>query len=73
MTNQQWPPYDEPGEPGPDYVALVIEWDDAENTITKELEQRSAARSLLKKIALGAGALGALLFAGWGMHRLRHG
>ena len=72
MANQQWPQYDEPGEAGPDYVALVIEWDDAENNVTQTLE-RPAARSLLNKLALGAGALGALLFAGWGVHRFRHG
>lgn len=76
MPNQDWPPVEEPAESGPDYVALVIEWDDigdAENEITEVLERPRVDPSLVKKLAIGAGALGALLFARWGIHRLRHG
>jgi hypothetical protein len=73
MPNQDWFPVE---EPGPDYVALVIEWDDigdTDNEITGILERPRVDSSLFKTIAIGAAALGALLFARWGIHRLRHG
>lgn len=82
MPNQdftRWP-HDEPAETGPDYVALVIEWEDvadASGTPTTTQSQLDKApellpAGLLKKLALGAGALAALLFARWGIQRLRH-
>ena len=75
MANQQWPHVDQPGETGPDYVALVIEWDEIADTLEveqrEEIDRRAVSPSLLKKVAIGAGALGALLLARWGVHRLR--
>jgi hypothetical protein len=74
MANQdEWPHVDAPAETGPDYVALVIEWDDAETDVTQVVERPHAVASPgLKKVMIGAGALGALLLARWGVHRLRH-
>jgi len=74
MANQdEWPHVDAPAEAGPDYVALVIEWDDVEDDVTQVVERSHVAASPdLKKLMIGAGALGALLLARWGVHRLRH-
>jgi len=85
MPNQAtWLHSDAPAETGPDYVALVIEWDDLAEDVTQVTPRMGVAemlkarlqqldvRSLVKKISIGAGALGALLFARWGIHRLRH-
>ncbi|MBA3454777.1 MAG: hypothetical protein H0T42_16945 [Deltaproteobacteria bacterium] len=75
MANQDnWPHVDAPAETGPDYVALVIEWDELENDVTQRVDRAALrpAPDLLKKIMIGAGALGALLLARWGVHRLRH-
>jgi hypothetical protein len=74
MANQDWPAVGEPGETGPDYVALVIEWDDLEDNVPEVMEEPLTIRpSARKKLAVGAGALGALLLAAWGVRRLRHG
>jgi len=79
-----WLHSDAPAETGPDYVALVIEWDDLADDVTevtprmgvpdmiKARLQKVDVPSMVKKISIGAGALGALLFARWGIHRLRH-
>lgn len=76
MANQQeWPHGDSPAESGPDYVALVIEWDDVDvdNDITQVVERPVVTPSPdLKKAMIGAGALGALLIARWGVNRFRH-
>ena len=74
MANQEeWPHVGAPAETGPDYVALVIEWDDAESDVTQVVDRPHVAPSSdLKKVMIGAGALGALLLARWGVHRLRH-
>lgn len=74
MANQDWSPV-EPAEAGPDYVALVIEWGDigdVENEVTQVLERPRVDSALIRKLAIGAGALAALLFARWGIYRLRH-
>ena len=61
---------DAPGLDGPDYVALVIEWDDDDEvTMVAESPRRSSA--LQQTIITVAGALAALAFATWGLHRLR--
>jgi len=85
MEKQPWLFDDEP-EPseGPDYVALVIEWDDLADELEDELENQIAApeetsapaapvaspmrTSRLVKIA---GAVGALALAVWGLRMLR--
>jgi hypothetical protein len=63
---------DVPGLEGPDYVALVIEWDDDADvaTIVRTTEP-SHAPFLSRKIAAVMGALIALGFATWGLRRLR--
>ena len=72
MANQdEWPHVNAPQETGPDYVALVIEWDDSEADITQVVDRHPVASPDLKKVAIGAGALAALLLARWGVHRLR--
>lgn len=74
MANQQeWPHVDALAETGPDYVALVIEWDEVEDiTQVVDRSELEPAPHVLKKVMIGAGALGALLLARWGVHRLRH-
>jgi hypothetical protein len=75
MPNQApWLHSDVPAEAGPDYVALVIEWDDGAEDVNQVTPRVPPIQipSIFKKIAIGAGALGALLFARWGIRRLRH-
>lgn len=66
-----------PGLDGPDYVALVIEWNDAEEDrgamrTSREIPSEPAPRvSTTRTIAAVLGALGALLVAAWGLRRLR--
>ncbi len=70
---------DDPGLDGPDYVALVIEWDELAGTLKSEIsteqlvpQDRAFARSLtLRPIAAAVGAIGVILAAAWGVHRLR--
>ena len=73
MANEQeWPHVDAPQETGPDYVALVIEWDDSEDDVTQVVDRHHPVASPdLKKVVIGTGALAALLLARWGVHRLR--
>lgn len=63
-----------PGLEGPDYVALVIEWDEAENQITlvnvPRVARRVAPTEFAAKIAAVVGAVGALALATWGLRRL---
>ncbi len=64
---------DVPGLEGPDYVALVIEWNDddaAATLVGSEVPEPSRARTTRTIVAV-LGALGALLLAAWGLRRLR--
>jgi hypothetical protein len=75
MLNEDFTQWPHATEQGPDYVAVVIEWAGAAPMVTPVSQPRRELASLapsLKKLAIGAGALGALLVAGWGIHRLRH-
>ena len=69
------PSEDLPGLDGPDYLALVIEWndeDDVTTLVTREITPEPTSRiSTIRTIAAVVGALGALLFAAWGIRRLR--
>jgi hypothetical protein len=60
---------------GPDYVALVIEWNDEDDAVTlpnREIVPEPARRiSTPRTIAAVVGALGALVLAAWGLRRLR--
>jgi hypothetical protein len=75
---------EDPGLDGPDYVALVIEWDQIADQIEGELqrdhEQKSADTGVwamlqrgtrMRRLMAAAGALAAFALAAWGIHRLR--
>jgi hypothetical protein len=57
---------------GPDYVALVIEWDDIADTIENEITEKTTQvvpqRHRLASVLAG---LGVIALAAWGVHRLR--
>jgi hypothetical protein len=67
---------DGPGLDGPDYVALVIDWDELAETIEDEdaevtnVEQQPRFHRL-RLVAATLGALGVLGLAAWGVHRIR--
>lgn len=62
-----------PGLEGPDYVALVIEWndEDEEPGALASHSEPTYPRGTIRTIAAVVGALGALLLAAWGIRRLR--
>lgn len=75
MLNEDFTQWPHATEQGPDYVAIVIEWEGVAPVVTPVSQPRrelAALSPILKKLAIGAGALGALLVAGWGIQRLRH-
>ena len=66
---------DAPGLDGPDYVTLVIEWDEDPDGATLmsagEPAGPSVAHATGRKVATVVGALAAIVFATWGIRRLR--
>ena len=62
-----------PGIDGPDYLALIIEWDDEDaDTLVGDGSQAPTRRtSTSRTIAAVMGALGAILLTVWGIRRLR--
>jgi hypothetical protein len=71
-TRTPWIPDENPSLDGPDYVALVIEWDQLDNQITqKVIPPTRSPKALLQVGGAIAGALGAIALAAWGIHRLR--
>ena len=72
MTSMQpsKPPQDTPGLDGPDYLALVIEWDDDVPTHVRATAS-DRAPSTRHQIITALSALVALVFATWGIRRLR--
>jgi len=66
---------DDPGLDGPDYVALVIEWDELaesiENEITAQTQPVPRPRAKPRRAVFAIGMLGAITLAAWGIHRLR--
>ncbi|HMG24513.1 MAG TPA: hypothetical protein VK607_24420 [Kofleriaceae bacterium] len=66
---------DVPGLEGPDYVALVIEWNDDDDVATLVTGEFTAepprSTGTVRTIAAVLGALGALMLAVWGIRRLR--
>ena len=62
-----------PGIDGPDYLALIIEWDDkdADTLAGSESPMSTRRTSTTRTIAAVLGALGAVVLAAWGIHRLR--
>jgi hypothetical protein len=67
--------HEDPGLEGPDYVTLVIEWDEGSDVATLVSAQdalgSSTTRWKARTIATVVGALAALVFATWGIRRLR--
>ncbi len=63
-----------PQEAGPDYVALVIEWEDPlDQQVTQVAEKPPVvAENPLRKLVVAFGALSALFAARWGIRKLRH-
>ncbi|MBA3458811.1 MAG: hypothetical protein H0T46_02540 [Deltaproteobacteria bacterium] len=72
-TTTPWIPEENPSLDGPDYVALVIEWDDSDYQVTKVTKAPSRTPKALLQVGgvVVAGALGALALVAWGIHRLR--
>ena len=56
---------------GPDYVALVIEWDDEAPTQLIERSSVGVPHALIQVASVALAGLGAIAFAAWGIHRLR--
>jgi len=59
---------EDPGIDGPDYIALVIEWD--EDEVTTVMDTARPVAPAARTLATVVGALAALAFATWGIHRL---
>jgi hypothetical protein len=59
-------------ETPPDYVALVIEWDEIADSIEDEITDRTAVPVTPRhRLAAVLGGIAAIAFAAWGIHRLR--
>ena len=54
---------------GPDYVALIIEWNDSEEPTLVEERKSAVPVALLQLAGAAAAGLGAIAFAVWGIHR----
>jgi hypothetical protein len=71
-TRTPWIPEENPSLDGPDYVALVIEWEeDDQTTQVSEPKQLRMPKALLQVAGTVIGAVGAVALAAWGIHRLR--
>lgn len=68
-----YPTEADPGLEGPDYVALVIEWNDEGDDSAALVASPEPAHphGMIRTIAAVVGALGALILAAWGIRRLR--
>lgn len=55
---------------GPDYLAVVIEWDDIAWNDEPTPVAETVTASPLRTLAAAVGALGALALATWGLRRL---
>jgi hypothetical protein len=63
---------DAPGLEGPDYVTLVIEWnEDSDAATLVSATEPSRPSSMRRTIATVVGALAAIAFATWGIRHLR--
>ena len=54
---------------GPDYVALVIEWDEEDDQVTRVFTPNPIPL-IRRKIATVVGALSAIVLTTWGLRRL---
>jgi hypothetical protein len=67
-----WIPDENPALSGPDYVALVIEWDEIDDQVTQVNQRiRRAPRALFQVAGAALAAVTALGLVGWGIHHLR--
>jgi hypothetical protein len=60
-----------PGLEGPDYVTLVIEWDEDSDEAILESAEEPGPSNKGRTIATLVGALAAIAFATWGIRHLR--
>jgi hypothetical protein len=61
-----------PGLEGPDYVTLVIEWDEDSDAATfASTTEPNRASNMRRTIATVVGALAAIALATWGIRHLR--
>ena len=73
-TRDPWFPEENPSLDGPDYVALVIEWEDPDAEVTQEVKAPRALqvpKALLQVAGTVAGAVGAIALTAWGIYKLR--
>jgi hypothetical protein len=73
-TRDPWIPEENPALEGPDYVALVIEWDEADDQVTNVTardEKLHLPKALLQVAGTVVGAVGAIALTAWGLHKLR--
>ncbi len=64
-----WIPDDNPALNGPDYVALVIEWDDSGDPTLVTERESAVPKALLQVAGVALAGIGALALAVWGLHR----
>ncbi len=62
---------DAPGLEGPDYVTLVIEWNETDAATLVSATEPSRPSNMRRTIATVVGALAAIAFATWGIRHLR--
>ena len=73
-TRDPWIPEENPAIEGPDYVALVIEWEDPDSQVTQVTSpsrKLHVPKALLQVAGTVAGAVGAIALTAWGLHKLR--
>jgi hypothetical protein len=63
--------HDIPGLDGPDYVTLVIEWDDEEEVTAVSAIAPEPPAPANRTLVAVVGALAALVLASWGLRLLR--
>lgn len=74
-TEDPWITDENPGLTGPDYVALVVEWNDLDDQLDAiALPERVVQpRRVGAMIAMAAAVVGAIAIGVWGIRRLRAG
>lgn len=73
-TRDPWIPEENPALEGPDYVALVIEWEDGDDQVTRVAEPDTKLhlpKALLQVAGTVVGAVGALALTAWAIYKLR--
>lgn len=72
-TRDPWIPEENPSLEGPDYVALVIEWESPDDEITQVMTKPGwkLPTALLQVAGTVVGAVGAIALTAWGIHKMR--